>query len=317
MKGQFPVTFLFLDLDPAAVDVNVHPAKREVRFRDPNSVREAVVEAVRRTLESGRRDWQQQFQRPPATSTPVPQEPIPPPLVEQRQFTEAAITRVIPSPESIRGEGSHKSPEAWPAEQAIDVASSSQQFQIIGILNKLYVLMENQDGLVLVDQHAAHERILFEELRRRMEEQGVPSQRLLLAQTFELAPRDAEWVERNAATLQKMGIGIEPFGQNAFKIDSLPTFLDVSDPVTFMRKVIDGLKSASNGSSAMRLGEDMIAKTVCRHAVKANDPLRYLEVEKLISDLLECDLPYCCPHGRPTMIQISHTELEKKFGRKV
>jgi DNA mismatch repair protein MutL len=201
--------------------------------------------------------------------------------------------------------------------EAINVVSSSQQFQIIGVLNKLYVLMENQDGLVLVDQHAAHERILFEELRRRMEEQGVPSQRLLLAQTFELAPRDAEWVERNAATLQKMGIGIEPFGQNAFKIDSLPTFLDVSDPVTFMRKVIDGLKSASNGSSALRLGEDMIAKTVCRHAVKANDPLRYLEVEKLITDLLRCDLPYCCPHGRPTMIQISHGELEKKFGRKV
>jgi DNA mismatch repair protein MutL len=196
-------------------------------------------------------------------------------------------------------------------------AARSQQFQIIGVLNKLYVLMENQEGLVLVDQHAAHERILFEELRRRMEEQGVPSQRLLLAQTFELAPRDAEWVERNATTLQKMGIGIEAFGQNAFKIDSLPTFLDVADPVTFMRKVIDGLKSASNGSSAMRLGEEMIAKTVCRHAVKANDPLRYLEVEKLITDLLECDLPYCCPHGRPTMIQISHAELEKKFGRKV
>ena len=204
----------------------------------------------------------------------------------------------------------------WDDHPAV-ASARSQQFQIIGVLNKLYVLMENQDGLVLVDQHAAHERILFEELRRRMEEQGVPSQRLLLAQTFELAPRDAEWVERNAATLQKMGIGIEPFGQNAFKIDSLPTFLDVADPVTFMRKVIDGLKSASNGSSAMRLGEEMIAKTVCRHAVKANDPLRYLEVEKLITDLLECDLPYCCPHGRPTMIQISHAELEKKFGRKV
>ena len=316
MKGQFPVTFLFLDLDPAAVDVNVHPAKREVRFRDPNSVREAVVDAIRRTLESGRHDWQQQFQRPSAEpAVPVPQEHFPAPAVEQRQFTEPEITRVIPS--RADGEGSHKLPEAWPAEEAINVVRSSQQFQIIGVLNKLYVLMENQDGLVLVDQHAAHERILFEELRRRMEEQGVPSQRLLLAQTFELAPRDAEWVERNAATLQKMGIGIEPFGQNAFKIDSLPTFLDVSDPVTFMRKVIDGLKSASNGSSALRLGEDMIAKTVCRHAVKANDPLRYLEVEKLITDLLQCDLPYCCPHGRPTMIQISHAELEKKFGRKV
>jgi len=315
MKGQFPVTFLFLDLDPAAVDVNVHPAKREVRFRDPASVREAVVEAVRGTLESGRRDWQQQFQRPSEHAIPVAPQPNEPSPSEQREFIEAPVSRVIPS--RADGEGSHKPPETLSPQEPINVARSSQQFQIIGILNKLYVLMENQDGLVLVDQHAAHERILFEELRRRMEEQGVPSQRLLLAQTFELAPRDAEWVERNVATLQKMGIGIEPFGQNAFKIDSLPTFLDVSDPVSFLRKVIDSLKSASNGSSAMRLGEEMIAKTVCRHAVKANDPLRYLEVEKLIGDLLECDLPYCCPHGRPTMIQISHTELEKKFGRKV
>jgi DNA mismatch repair protein MutL len=316
MKGQFPVTFLFLDLDPAAVDVNVHPAKREVRFRDPASVREAVVDAIRKTLESGRRDWQQQFQRPV-----VPQEEIRPPMTAraapQPQPVEPVLSSVIPGSASVLGEETRKPPESWPTEPAIDSANRSHQFQIIGILNKLYVLMENQEGLVLVDQHAAHERILFEELRRRMEEQGVPSQRLLLAQTFELAPRDAEWVERNTATLQKMGIGIEPFGQNAFKIDSLPTFLDVSDPVSFMRKVIDGLKNASNGSSPLRLGEDMIAKTVCRHAVKANDPLGYLEVEKLISDLLECDLPYCCPHGRPTMIQISLAELEKKFGRKV
>jgi DNA mismatch repair protein MutL len=192
-----------------------------------------------------------------------------------------------------------------------------QQFEILGVLSKLYVLMENADGLVLVDQHAAHERILFEELRRRMEQQGVPTQKLLLPQTFDVPPRDADWIERNLSILQRMGIGIESFGPATFKIDSLPGFLNVSDPAQFMRKVIDDLKSAGNSASAMRLGEEIIAKTVCRHAVKANDPLRYLEVEKLIRDLLDCDLPYCCPHGRPTMIQISLTELEKKFGRKI
>src|SRR5256714_3514799 len=318
MRGQYPVTFLFLDLDPAAVDVNVHPAKREVRFRDPNGVREAVVDAIRRTLESGRRDWQEQFRgrQAPGAGISDPGRATPSaPMSIQPGSTIPATTEPLPSLEIRPNESLASVWERQPV--AASHASRDQQVQIIGVLNKLYVLMENQEGLVLVDQHAAHERILFEELRRRMEEQGVPSQRLVLAQTFELAPRDAEWVERNAATLQKMGIGIEAFGANAFKIDSLPTFLDVSDPVTFMRKVIDGLKSASNGSSAMRLGEEMIAKTVCRHAVKANDPLRYLEVEKLITDLLQCDLPYCCPHGRPTMIQISHTELEKKFGRKV
>jgi DNA mismatch repair protein MutL len=195
--------------------------------------------------------------------------------------------------------------------------SAQQQFQIIGVLNKLYVLMENADGLVLVDQHAAHERILFEELRRRMEQQGVPTQKLLLPQTFDVPPRDADWIEQNVGILQKMGIGIETFGPGTFKIDSLPAFLDVSDPAQFMRKVIDDLKSAGNSTSPMRLGEEMIALTVCRHAVKANDPLRYPEIEKLVRDLLDCDLPYCCPHGRPTMIQISLAELEKKFGRKV
>ena len=177
--------------------------------------------------------------------------------------------------------------------------------------------MENSEGLVLVDQHAAHERILFEELRRRMEEQGVPSQRLLLPQIFSLPPRDAEWVERNIPTLQKMGIGIEDFGGNSFRIESLPAFLEVTDAVNFLREIIDELKLTSRSSSPMRLGEDMIATTVCRHAVKANDPLRYPEIEKLIRDLLDCELPYCCPHGRPTMIQISLAELEKKFGRKV
>ena len=316
MKGQFPVTFLFLNLDPASVDVNVHPAKREVRFRDPTGVREAVVNSIRRALEGGRGDWQEKFRAPnisPLSALPIERETRP--IEVQPAFAQQTIEtlpRVAPS----GFEGPRKLPDTTtPVEERID-KKVPQQFQIIGVLNKLYVLMENADGLVLVDQHAAHERILFEELRRRMEEQGVPSQKLLLPQTFDLSPRDAEWVERNMSILQKMGIGIEGFGPNTFKIDCLPAFLKTSDPVSFMQRVVDDLKSASNSSSPLRLGEETIAKTVCRHAVKANDPLRYLEVEKLIQDLLGCDLPYCCPHGRPTMIQISLAELEKKFGRR-
>jgi DNA mismatch repair protein MutL len=339
MKGQFPVTFLFLQLDPAAVDVNVHPAKREVRFRDPSSVREAVVEAVRDTLESGRRGWQEQFRAPtfpPAAVPVIPPAPAPgrrnrqpDPGAAQQEFAPAPHVQVqradfgmvsrapavIPSREE--GEGSRAGAGDHATFENRTTTPNANDFQIIGVLNKLYVLMENTNGLVLVDQHAAHERVLFEELRRRMEEKGVPSQRLLLPQTVDLSPRDAEWVERNLAALQKMGIGIEPFGAQTFKIDSLPTFLNATDAAAFVRDVVDGLRTMSNSSSALRLGEDMIAKTVCRHAVKANDPLRQLEIEKLIRDLLECELPYCCPHGRPTMIQISLGELEKKFGRKV
>lgn len=326
MKGQFPVTFLFLEVDAAAVDVNVHPAKREVRFREPNAVREAVVAAIRETLDSSRDQWQQQF-HPRATtaasSFPEPVAaaagtgPFTQPDEQPRSTSAAPEQQFMPGAESTRAETPRDRSAGFQISPPRVATEPSAQFQIIGILNKLYVLMENETGLVLVDQHAAHERILFEELRGRMEEQGVPSQRLLLAQQFDLPPRDAEWVERNAATLQKMGIGIETFGPSTFQIDSLPPFLRPADPVKFMRNVIDELKSASNTSSPLRLGEEMIAKTVCRHAVKANDPLRYPEVEKLITDLLACELPYCCPHGRPTMIHISLAELEKKFGRKV
>jgi len=340
MKGQYPVTFLFVELDPGAVDVNVHPAKREVRFRDPKGVREAVVRCIRQTLERARADWQEKFRVPvrPEPVTAVSAKTAPNLSLRAEVTTPEATHRELPNlgavagladPGRVRGseiiEQAPRLPDRRfdstgdrPPLQAHQVTKPAQpQFEIIGVLSKLYVLMENANGLVLVDQHAAHERVLFEELRRRMEQQGVPSQKLLLPQTFDVPPRDADWIEQNLSVLQRMGIGIESFGPSTFKIDSLPSFLDVPDAAQFMRKVIDDLKSASNNASAMRLGEEMIAKSVCRHAVKANDPLRYPEVEKLIRDLLDCDLPYCCPHGRPTMIQISLAELEKKFGRKV
>jgi DNA mismatch repair protein MutL len=338
MKGQYPVTFLFLTLDPAAVDVNVHPAKREVRFHDPNGVREAIVRCIQQTLETARVEWQEKFRAPVRASAAASAKPAPDLRLRSEVSAPEERHRELPLVDAI-GEvvdpgwvgGSdivrqvHRLPEhrfgtaddVRAVQREHNKPVPQQQFEIIGVLNKLYVLMENADGLVLVDQHAAHERILFEELRRRMEEQGVPTQRLLLPQTFDVPPRDADWIERNLSILQRMGIGIESFGPDNFKIDSLPSFLNVSDAAQFMRKVIDDLKGAGNSASALRLGEETIAKTVCRHAVKANDPLRYPEVEKLIRDLLDCDLPYCCPHGRPTMIQISLAELEKKFGRKV
>ena len=332
MKGQYPVTFLFLDLDPAGVDVNVHPAKREVRFRDPNTVRDAIVRAIHETLASDRAAWQEKFRAPAPTGIVDASHQSPPtdlqlrPQVTVPQASHRELPHFAPanielgkdgSPLARRSAAEAGNRHAPGPDSPTPQPRAPQEFQIIGVLNKLYVLMENAEGLVLVDQHAAHERILFEELRRRMEQQGVPSQKLLITQTFELPPRDADWIERNLPVLQKMGIGIESFGPNTFKIDSLPGFLNVTDAAQFIGKVIDDLKTSSDRSSPLRLGEDMIAKSVCRHAVKANDPLRFLEVEKLIRDLLDCDLPYCCPHGRPTMIQVSHAELEKRFGRKV
>jgi len=188
-------------------------------------------------------------------------------------------------------------------------------FRIIGILHRLYVLMESKEGLVLMDQHAAHERVNFEKMRRAMETGGVPSQRLLMPLMLQTSPRDADILKRNLDSLARLGIEAEPFGPNTFKVEALPTFLKVDDPLAWLDQVIEELQSLSAKSSALRLGEDMIATTVCRHSVKANDKLSIPEVQALLEDLFACEMPYCCPHGRPTLIQMSMSELERKFGR--
>ena len=352
MKGRYPVAYLFIDLDPAAVDVNVHPAKREVRFREPGAMREALVAAVRRTLEAGRADWTRSFHQPPlpaAAPAPAPAvepavSPEPGLVADRREtaavfappvsragatlpddlfagspasaFKAAGFTRRVEPDERDPAAGADSRPPAADFPAARRTEAKTGPFRILGVLNRLYILMENAGGLVLVDQHAAHERILFEELRRRLEANEVLSQKLLLPQTLQLGPRDADWLRQNLGPLQRMGIGLEDFGAGSFKLDSVPPFLQVPEPLALVREIVDALQTAVASTSRLRLGEEMIAKTVCRHAVKANDHLRERELVKLLEDLMACELPYCCPHGRPTMIELSFGELERKFGRR-
>jgi len=240
MKGQFPVTFLFVELDPAAVDVNVHPAKREVRFRDPAGVREAVVAGIRRTLESDRSSWQEQFRAPAAIDVPFvrPTETLAPFEHVQPSFPvemrEPAVTdkRFVPNEE--------RRPMA------------EHQFRILGILNKLYVLMENAEGLVLVDQHAAHERILFEELRRRMEEKGVPSQRLLLPQgisTAVIGPIAGRLTDR----LESQCGGSSESGRPPFLARLQPAAIKAANVSTGFPFIVISFCLMRNGQSSLRL----------------------------------------------------------------
>lgn len=336
MKGQYPVTFLFIEMDPADVDVNVHPAKREVRFRDPDHVRDLIANVVRRTLQADRVRWTQAFQGPLPAQSPPPPVPVTKflpeesrplfPLAEQfalrKDWSEFGSPPRIPgipnedrseqsiAPIPISSDGAPSTPVEPPVTKVQD-----ERFRILGVLRRLYILMENDEGLVLVDQHAAHERILFERLRAQLEQAGVPCQRLLIPIVLPVPPKDFDWLLLHVATLHKMGFLIEPFGEGTLKIDGIPQFFRADDPAGAVRQLVDELRAITQGTSRLRLGEDVIAKTVCRHAIKANDELRPTEIDQLIHDLLACDLPYCCPHGRPTMIQIGYHELEKKFGR--
>ncbi len=328
MKGQYPVTFLFIQMDPTAFDVNVHPAKKEVRFHDGNSVRDAIARSVSRTLESAVKlptghasarthpvipmapiTRQEQFVMPVVPSAaPLRQAaPVQPsaPLVQTPIHNEARPLEAVIAPKPI--EGLKAEPKA---------VQIPPEFRIIGVLQKLYVLMESKEGLVMMDQHAAHERVNFERFRRALETGGVPCQRLLMPITLQTTPRDADLLKQNQAALSRLGIEIEPFGPNIFKVEALPSFLKEDDPAAWLDQVIEELSSLSVKTSSLRLSEDAIATTACRASVKSNDALSIPELHALLKDLFACEMPYCCPHGRPTLVQISTAELERKFGRR-
>lgn len=188
--------------------------------------------------------------------------------------------------------------------------------RLVGVIGKLYVVLESDRGLVLLDQHAAHERILFEQMLARLEQnQQAPSQKLLLPETVELSARDAAFAREQLSVLTRLGVGLSEFGERTFLLDALPPFVKVTDARRFVLELIDELKAVGLEVNTLRLGELTVAKTVCRHAVKANDPLAGPELEKLVENLRHCAMPYTCPHGRPTLIEMNFRELEKKFGR--
>ena len=366
MKGRYPVCCLFLELSPALVDVNVHPAKREVRFREEWSVRRFVANAVRQAL----LDYHVTHPAPAAAVVPPPPastEPTTPPPAQAELDYLAAIAQpsapatqpppVVPpalaptaSPGSIptrdgfaadddavQPPANVAAPATTPAvlppptAQPTPVASPTSPptpapasgprpllaipLRLVGVIGKLYGLLESDRGLVLLDQHAAHERVLFEQMLTRLERGDAPCQRLLLPETVELAPRDAAFLREQLPMLTRLGVGLSEFGERTFLLDGLPPFVRASDPRRFVLELVDALKAVGQEVNAMRLGEDVVAKTVCRHAVKANDPLAGTELERLIEDLRRCAMPYTCPHGRPTLIEFNYRELERRFGR--
>jgi DNA mismatch repair protein MutL len=319
MKGRYPVCCLFLETDPAEVDVNIHPAKREVKFHREKAVRLNLAWAVREAL--------LQFHAAPGVKTmatptvpPPPAPPAPPPRRERLDFPDLPSSPPPVPPGVVVAPAVARPPavSAPPAPPAGDHPAGllGVPLRLVGVIGRLYVVLESDRGLVLLDQHAAHERILFEQMLRRLEESGPgPSQRLLLPETVELTARDAQFLREQLPALTRLGVGLSEFGERTFLLDSLPPFVKAGNPRQFILALVDELKAAGQGINALRLGEQTIAKTVCRHAVKANDPLSGRELENLVEDLRHCAMPYTCPHGRPTLIEMNFRELEKKFGR--
>jgi DNA mismatch repair protein MutL len=333
MKGRYPVCCLFLEIDPAAVDVNIHPSKREVKFHREFEVRKFVAQAVKETLLAfhGQESKvqspkpkvveQTELQTVPETSAlpNFPEKLKPSPAVElQKPAIQQTPLKMgfSPPPPAMPEPKAPSSILHPPSSPSAATPLLNVPLRLVGVVGRLYVLLESDRGLVLLDQHAAHERILFEQMLNRIESGGVaPSQKLLLPETIELPPRDAQFLREQLAVLIKLGVGLSEFGERTFLLDALPPFVKVPDTRRFVFDLVDELRAAGREVNLARLGEHTVAKTVCRHAVKANDPLGGAELENLVEDLRRCAMPYTCPHGRPTLIEMNYRELEKKFGR--
>jgi DNA mismatch repair protein MutL len=364
MKGRYPVCCLFLEIDPAAVDVNIHPAKREVKFHREYEIRKFLAQAVQETLlafhgsEAGEsKRWGERPREPlvkqnltpelPGSSVASPHQtsaPALPNFPEKLKPSPATPPQISPAAQTPLKTGFSPSLPA-PTERSVpssipvapkqsegglhppsslETAASSPSgmpllsvpLRLVGVIGKLYAVLESDRGLVLLDQHAAHERVLFEQMLNRLEQNGTtPSQKLLLPETIELPARDANFLREQLAALTRLGVGLSEFGERTFLLDALPPFVKSADARHFVLDLVDELKAAGREVNLARLGEHTIAKTVCRHAVKANDPLAGAELENLVEDLRRCAMPYTCPHGRPTLIEMNYRELEKKFGR--
>jgi len=341
-KNRYPIVFLFLDIDPTLIDVNVHPAKKEVRFRNPGEVRNAVLEAIREALKNPG------FRRRPesyggqAAGNPTFSEAPPPGLRRGEKAHFAGTSRPVqgaPSLDSLPVGAfdysrlrKQKPDDDVPKTTALpftgpfssilkDRAVPAEEgrgrpwawCRIVGQIGNLYVIMETEDGLVLMDPHAAHERVLFEKFMAEITRGAVESQVLLMAESVILSPSDAICIRRAVEALKLIGFGIAEFGQDTFLVDSIPACFGNVSARQLIAEIAAALSESSGKGRDML--EELIARAACHASVKAHSRLSESEIERLISELEKAEMPYTCPHGRPVIIHFSFQELAKKFGR--
>jgi DNA mismatch repair protein MutL len=302
MVGRYPLAVVFLAMKPDKVDVNVHPAKSEVRFSDRNEVFSSVQRAVRRALLA--------YAPVPQVHTQVRWAPTPPPQFTPQEYMEReAAEGETASPETT-GEPTQEQPTGQPELPT----SYMPLLRLVGQVGSAFLVAEGPDGLYLVDQHAAHERVLFEKFMTQRGEQ-IPSQTLLDPVTVELPSESSRLLEEQLPLMEKLGFQIEPFGPNTYRVRSIPTILSGMDPAAAVRVVIEDFEEDETPLQD-KIEEKIIGRVCKRAAVKAGQTLSPDEQKALLRDLEACQSPRTCPHGRPTMIHLSIDLLERQFGRK-
>ncbi|MFP4533387.1 MAG: DNA mismatch repair endonuclease MutL [Desulfobacterales bacterium] len=341
MKGRFPVGVLFLEIPPEEVDVNVHPTKHEVRFSRQRELYQAIKTAVSETLQPS--GWQV-----PPSQTPQVEEasvfsgkdPTPDSPPEKQAPAATEQTPGKPDASEMRRQAGIKTqpghlgePADGPAEEGASAGTQKtappaggqselwqqpgfSQMAVIGQFHNTYILCESASMLYVIDQHAAHERIVYENLAKQRQASGAaPSQALVIPETIELNYRESAAVAEMIPDFEAMGIAIEPFGGNTYIVKSLPAMISEKSARPLITEIAETITESGYAPGLDETIDQCLILMACHGAIRANQALSDKEIKALLAQLDRCENPYHCPHGRPTLIQWPLESLEKRFRR--
>ncbi len=318
-KGQHPVMFLYLTMDPRLLDVNVHPSKAEVRFAFQQDVHQFVAKGVRSALEKNQqtpadftvreedipleRSVHRPYSSSPATGVPQWRAPV------QQDLSQSLNTLMRQNPSTSQVTWFDKAPT--PVSNLIYA-----EFEPIGQLDRSFIIMQGKQGLLVVDQHVAHERILYEQFLGAAKNRKVEVQKLLFPLSIALSSSESELLMPHLGRLLELGLELESFGKNEFLLRSVPAILKNGDHEKLLRETIELLPTGTHEDVLHEKYEQVLIMMSCRNAIKINHTLNLDQMRKLISDLEQTSMPYTCPHGRPISLLFEMDDILKKFLRK-
>jgi len=295
IKERSPEVHLFIEMRPDEVDVNVHPTKAEVRFRDQSLVHEVVRRALMEAL--GQSDAPQLQLRTESPAAPVPAAATLPDILSGGTYPN----RWVPGAAAVNTPG--------PSASAITPMIPLGQFR------DTFIIAVDDDGVAIIDQHVAHERVLFERVMERLTSGRLESQRLLVPLVMDLAPSAHQALLGRAAELERLGFEIEPFGAATIRVAAVPALLRSEDSSKALRALADDLEGLDRGAHVRDALQRIAATTACHAAVKANDPLTYDKMMHILDELRATAYSTVCPHGRPVMLRLTRREIERNFER--
>jgi len=303
---QFPIVILFITIPPSTVDVNVHPTKAEVKFRDSERIYQAILASLRWVVEEGsfqserRISWDERGER-----------------VSQKEAQPSFFVReTISSPSFLTREEEKEILMVHEGERLPWNVEKKPYYSILGQIRGTYILCEGEGKLIFIDQHAAHERILFEKFKKEYESRSIVSEKLLIPILLELSAEESYLLELAGEALISMGFEIEPVGEKLFAIRSVPSFIAPKDPKDIIRGILDDLSFLEKAGKGEETLYTILITLACHSAIRGNFILKKEEMDKLVELLTPFPLSTTCPHGRPIFFLLPLDELKKQFKRK-